>query len=53
MRGGSKYVGEFKNDEFEGKGILTEKDGSTYEGQFKDGKMHGSGVYKSKISEKR
>ena len=31
---GSKYTGEFKNNEFEGEGILQWKDGRTYSGSW-------------------
>ena len=40
---GVKYVGEFKNDNFHGKGDL-EKYGSKYEGQWQDGYRHGHGI---------
>ena len=39
------YVGEFKDDLFHGKGVLTLSDGSVYEGDFKDDLYHGKGVY--------
>ena len=42
--GGSKYVGQFKNEKPHGKGIFTYSDGSNYEGEWKNGKNHGNGV---------
>ncbi|TCO06973.1 exonuclease domain-containing protein [Natronoflexus pectinivorans] len=41
---GHKYLGEFKNGEFNGKGALSApKYGEEYEGEFKDGVYHGKG----------
>ena len=42
---GSKYEGNFKDDEGHGKGTLTFVDGSKYEGEFKNGNRHGKGVF--------
>jgi hypothetical protein len=42
---GSKYVGEFKDDSYNGQGIYTFGDGEKYVGEFKDGKFHEHGVY--------
>ena len=42
------YVGEFKNDKFNGQGTLTDNHeyaGSKYVGEWKDGEMHGQGIY--------
>ena len=41
---GDKYVGEFKNSKFHGKGIYTEKDG-IYDGNWKDNLRDGQGTY--------
>ena len=38
-------MGEFKDDLFHGKGVLTLSDGSVYEGDFKDDLYHGKGDY--------
>jgi hypothetical protein len=37
------YEGEFKDNNWHGRGKETRDDGSTYEGQFRDGKRHGTG----------
>ncbi len=38
---GTKYVGEFKDDKFNGQGTLTLPDGTKYVGEFKDDKFNG------------
>ena len=38
---GAKYVGEFKDDKFNGQGTLTLTDGTKYSGEFKDDKFNG------------
>ncbi len=43
-KNGSKYVGEFSYDKFEGCGNLTWFDGTFYKGNWKEGKKHGHGV---------
>ena len=40
---GGKYVGNFKNDLYDGWGTLTYRNGSVYVGEFKEGKPHGTG----------
>ena len=45
--GGSKYTGEFKNDEMHGQGTYIETSGDTYVGEFKDGLYHGEGIITS------
>ena len=42
---GDKYVGEFVNREFYGKGIYTYANGDKYEGEFIDGKFTGKGTF--------
>ena len=42
---GSKYVGEFGDDEFNGQGTFTWADGEKYVGVFKNGKANGQGTY--------
>lgn len=42
---GSKYVGQFKADNFHGVGDQTWSDGSRYIGQWKNGQKNGSGIY--------
>lgn len=37
------YVGEFKEDFFDGQGKMTWKNNDVYEGEFKAGKRHGMG----------
>jgi len=41
---GDKYLGEWKDNQFNGKGVWTSADGRKYSGQFKDGTMHGQGT---------
>lgn len=41
----SRYVGEFEQDKFSGKGKITYKNGSIFEGTFKEGKKNGFGRY--------
>jgi hypothetical protein len=43
---GDKYVGEFKDDEFNGKGTYIYADGNKYVGEFKDDKFNGLFVVK-------
>ena len=38
---GDKYIGEWKDDKFEGKGIFYCNNGSKYNGEFKDNKLEG------------
>jgi len=42
---GSKYVGQFQNDQFHGEGDQTWSDGSRYTGQWKSGQKSGVGEY--------
>lgn len=41
---GSKHVGYYENDEYNGEGQFIYKDGSKLRIKFEDGKMHGEGV---------
>ena len=41
---GSKYVGEWKNNQEHGQGTFTSSDGGKYVGGWKDGLMHGRGT---------
>src|SRR5580704_2122848 len=43
LKDGSKYVGEYRNGVFDGKGTLTWKDGDQYVGDFKAGVRSGNG----------
>ena len=40
-----RYVGEFRNDKYHGKGTLILQSGGKYLGEFKDGQIHGQGTY--------
>ena len=40
----SKYIGEFKNDNFHGQGSKKWSNGDVYRGQWKDGKRNGEGI---------
>tara|TARA_B100001059_G_scaffold22178_1_gene17755 strand:+ start:400 stop:2328 length:1929 start_codon:yes stop_codon:yes gene_type:complete len=42
---GNKYIGQFKNSNYDGKGTFRFKSGAVYTGQFKNGKYNGLGVY--------
>ena len=44
LPGGTKYVGEFKNDNFDGQGTLTFPNGTKYVGEWKNGKSNGQGT---------
>jgi len=37
------YVGEWKDDEMNGRGIMTMADGSYYRGEWRDGQKEGKG----------
>ena len=42
---GSKYVGEWKDDQSHGQGTKSYANGDKYVGEFKDGKAKGKGAY--------
>lgn len=42
---GDKYIGQWKDGVFHGKGIYTSSDGSRYEGQYLEGTKEGTGTY--------
>ena len=42
---GSKYVGEYKNNERHGQGTYTWSDGEKYVGEYKNDDRHGQGTY--------
>ena len=46
---GNKYIGEWKNDKFNGKGRLFSTNGDYYEGYFIDGIIEGIGMFYSKV----
>ena len=41
---GAKYVGEVRNEAFNGQGTWTHPDGEKYVGEWKDNKRHGKGT---------
>lgn len=43
---GSRYVGDFENDKFSGRGTFTWPDNSSYEGEFLNDMKHGKGTYR-------
>ena len=42
---GEKYVGEWKDNKYNGQGTYTWPSGEKYVGQYKDDKRHGQGTY--------
>tara|TARA_B100000579_G_C22590186_1_gene737665 strand:- start:346 stop:702 length:357 start_codon:yes stop_codon:yes gene_type:complete len=42
---GEKYLGEFKDGEYNGQGTLTIPNGTKYEGKWKDGNFNGQGKF--------
>jgi hypothetical protein len=44
---GNKYVGEYKDNKFDGQGTATFADGNKYVGEWKDDKRNGQGTYTS------
>ena len=42
---GKTYSGEFRNNKFNGRGVLTWKDGRKYVGGFLDGEFSGQGTF--------
>tara|TARA_Y100001935_G_scaffold247757_1_gene244065 strand:+ start:520 stop:924 length:405 start_codon:yes stop_codon:yes gene_type:complete len=42
---GSKYIGEWKDDEMHGQGTYTYANGDKYLGGWKDNKFHGQGIF--------
>ena len=44
---GDKYIGDFKNNFYDGQRIMYWASGSKYEGQLKSGKYHGQGTFNS------
>lgn len=45
MKGGVRYVGQFRGDRFEGPGEMTWPNGDKITGEWKDSKLEGIGVY--------
>ena len=41
---GEQYVGEFRDNDYNGHGTLTLRDGRKCVGKFTDGKFHGEGT---------
>ena len=41
---GSKYTGDFHNNNIHGKGVYEWSDGRRYEGEWKDDKQHGHNI---------
>ena len=44
LAGGHRYEGEFRDDNFNGQGILIFASGDRYEGEFRNGKRNGRGI---------
>ena len=42
---GNKYIGEFRDDNFNGQGTFTFASGGKYVGEWRDDKYHGQGTY--------
>ncbi len=42
---GDKYVGQFRNNRFSGRGTYSYANGEKYVGEFKDGKFNGQGTF--------
>ena len=42
---GNLYVGDWKNNKVEGKGIYIYNNGDIYEGEYINGKREGKGIY--------
>jgi len=42
---GEKYVGEFRDDKYNGQGATTFANGNKYVGEYKDGKKKGQGTF--------
>ena len=45
LNDGDKYVGEVKDNKFNGQGTYTYASGNKYVGEFKDGNLNGQGTY--------
>ena len=45
FKNGDKYLGQFKDGKFYGKGTYIFKNGNKYVGDFKNGKLHGKVTY--------
>lgn len=43
---GRKYVGEWVNGTYHGRGVYTHRDKSTYDGEWKDNLRHGKGIFR-------
>lgn len=44
MKNGIKYIGNYKENEYDGKGTMYYPDGRIYEGMWKKGKQDGEGT---------
>jgi len=47
---GSRYEGQYMNDQRSGMGVYHFKNGDTYKGQFSGGAMHGMGLYIRRVT---
>ena len=43
---GSKYIGMYKDNKADGKGVFTWRNGEIYDGEFLTGKKQGFGIWK-------
>ncbi len=41
---GNEYIGEWKNDDFNGHGVYFGKEGHKYEGEWENGSLNGKGT---------
>lgn len=52
VKDGTKYVGDFVDDKFEGRGILTKANGNVYDGEWKNNLQNGYGTLRFPTGDK-